>query len=52
MIHKCFIANYRPISLLVLGDPGRQGTPIYVVTVEISRRGRARHTFYVVTVET
>jgi hypothetical protein len=27
MIYKCIIAKYKPISLLVLRDPGRQGTP-------------------------
>ena len=29
-------------SLLVPGDPGRQGTFIYVVTVENPRRGHSR----------
>jgi hypothetical protein len=31
-------------SLLVLGDPGRLGRIIYVVTVETSRQVEARHT--------
>jgi hypothetical protein len=32
-------------SLLVPGDPGRLGTLIYIVTVETSRPGQARHTY-------
>jgi len=32
------------ISLLRSGDPGRQGTLIYVVTVDTSQHGHARHT--------
>ena len=44
MFYKSAIANYSPTSLLMLGDPGKQGTRIYVVTVEIYRCRQARHT--------
>ena len=37
-------SSIKQTSLLVPGDPGRLGTLIYVVTVETSRPGQARHT--------
>jgi len=35
---------YMFASLLVPNNPGRLGSPIYIVTMEISRHSQARHT--------